>query len=134
MIKTYRARRIICILLTILVFAFICDSDCIEQGRFMQNLQRVSQDSDVTLSVISVPFDYTDAMVESRVSQTQPIELRVLSRQTRKTSQSTKLCILLFLIILFLSYKVRYLWGSSLFIIPGETSILRYIMLQDGKK
>ena len=100
----------------------------------MQNLQRVSQDSDVTLSVISVPFDYPDALVENRVSQTQPVELRLLSRQTRKTARSAKLCILLILFILFLSYKVRYLWVSNLLITPGEARILRYMMLQDGKK
>lgn len=134
MMKTYKAKRIICVLLTILVFAFICDSDCIEQGRFVQNFQRVSQDCDVALSVISVPLDYTDALVENRVSQTQPAELRLLSRQTRKTARSAKPCILLILIISFLSYKIRDLWVSNLIIIPGEACILRYMMLQDGKK
>lgn len=91
-------------------------------------------DSDTAFSVISVPFDYADAIIEIRSSHTQPIEFRAVNRQTKKSVRSYELYILLILAILFLAFKIKYQRFSILFIKSGESLILRYIMLQDGKK
>lgn len=100
----------------------------------MQNLQRVSQEKDAALLMVSVPFDCADALVENRTSRTQPIEFRAISRQIRKIARSTELYILLVLIIFVFFSKIRNQWFSDLYIISEEARILRYIMLQDGKK
>lgn len=131
---TVGLKRKICILLTLLVFAFVCYNDCTELGRFMHDFLRASTDADAAISVISTPAANTDAMVENRGSGTQPVEFRTLNRQAKKSAHSTEQYIFLVLLVIFILSRIKDRWFSDLFITPGETRILRYIMLQDGKK
>lgn len=123
----------ICILLILSVFAFVCDSDRMEQGRFVRNIQNVLE-SEASLVAVSTPATNTDALAESRGSQSNPLEFRVGGRQSKRSARSYEIFILIILSVLVHVASYGGFGLYSLDIQSGEATILAYIMNQDGKK
>ena len=127
-------KRMISLILIFFVFVFICDSDRAEQGRFVQSVQNVIEDNAVSLSVVSAPKPNTDALTESRGDRTNISEFRITGRQAKKAAKSYDTIIFLLLIVLIIMTKDRFLLSSAPVPISSHTTILTYILRQDGKK
>lgn len=125
-------KRSICLILAFLIFAFICDTDRVERGRFMDNVQRVIDEE--SLSVASAPIINTDAVKAEQGSGTGASEFRTADRQGRRIARSCEL--LLLFVLLIAAYHHDYCgYGSIAFCdAPGGTVIIEYMMRQDGKK
>jgi hypothetical protein len=117
-----------------MIVAFICDTDRVEQGRFMENAQNVMSDGIESLSVTLSPRTNADAVLEERLSHSETSEFRLLSKQTKKDGRSYELRIILALLV-SIFYLLRFRYNESYACIQScEAAIINYIQRQDGKK
>ena len=129
-----RIRKNVCLILAFMIVAFICDTDRVEQGRFMESAQNVMSDGIESLSVALSPRTNADAVLEERLSHSETSEFRLLSKQTKKDGRSYELRIILALLVSIL-YLLRFRYNESYVCIQScEAAIINYIQRQDGKK
>ena len=131
---TENIKNTICIMLAFMIIAFVCDTDRVEQGRFVENAQKVICDDNVSLSVASTPRTNTDAVEAGRSAHSEALEFRLTGRQSKKAVRSHD--ILIFLVLLVsLIYLLNFRHSVSFVCIQSdETSVIDYILRQDGKK
>ena len=129
-----KIRKNVCFILAFMIVAFICDTDRVEQGRFMENAQNVMSDGIELLSVALSPRTNADAVLEERLSHSETSEFRLLSKQTKRDGRSYELRIILALLVSIL-YLLRFRYNESYVCIQScEAAIINYIQRQDGKK
>ncbi len=131
---TNRYKRLICFIMVVVVFAFICESDHIEQGSFIHSIQNAGEDAPVSLSVAVQKEVNTDAITELSGSWAQPIELRISERQAERAARFYELVLLLLAIWLIQGYFRGMALPFGAVVIPGEDPIIGYMQNQDGKK
>ena len=107
-----RIRKNVCLILAFMIVAFICDTDRVEQGRFMESAQNVMSDGIESLSVALSPRTNADAVLEERLSHSETSEFRLLSKQTKKDGRSYELRIILALLVSIL-YLLRFKYNGS---------------------
>ncbi len=125
-------KRAICLILAFLIFAFVCDTDRAERGRFMDNVQRVIDEE--ALSVASAPVTNTDAVKAEQGTGAGASEFRTAEGHGRKLARSYEL-LLLFILLTAAYHHGHCGYGDLAFCdAPGTTVIIEYMMRQDGKK
>lgn len=128
------ASRIICILLMLSVFAFVCDSDRTEQGRFVRGVRNVITNDNEALTAVSVPKPNTDALAESRGTHTSLAEFRLTGRQVKRPARTSDITLFIILIIAGLVSSTGLHRHYFCNIVSCDAVILAYMMRQDGKK
>lgn len=132
MFRVAMMKRAVCLILAFLIFAFVCDTDRAERGRFMDNVQRVIDEE--SLSVASVPVTNTDAVKAEQETGTGASEFRTADRQGRRYARSYELLLLFILLIAAGYHSCRGCGNLTFREAPCGTVIIEYMMRQDGKK
>ena len=121
-------------MLAFMIIAFVCDTDRVEQGRFVKNAQKVIYDDTVSLTAASAPRANTDAVEAERIAHSEASEFRITGRQSKKAVRSHDMLFFLVLLISLISLLNFRNAVSPVCIQSDRTAIIDYILLQDGKK